>query len=264
MLDAQLNVVTDTATIAIFDHLITEPRHFESRADWWCEDIGQLPEVRAGDIAIFSLGADGIYRVRVTGGELTPDERAFATAVAGPLGFRVESGTIFVCGAENLPGAGQDGGAHVERISGIRCGSYDLHAYLIYWFESPRWWTAEGPDMTSAPADIVICIKSREGAFAGIQGHPQLRCDRDKWVFADEPRQIGPQVGMELITTVRKAPSGLVLKNCGPRHYSASLEDYSKVQWKDRIRLVVTEVDHAARKLVGRLIERVPDARKEN
>jgi hypothetical protein len=238
MFSKQLNVVTDTATIAVFDQFVIQHRRFESRADWWCEDIAQVKEARAGDIALFGVGADGVYRSRVTDGELTADERAYATAGTGPLGFRAESERIFICGAENLPGAGQGGAVEGERVEQIRRGSYDLHAYQIYWFDCPRWWTAKGPDASSAPADIVICIRPRQSAFIGIQSPPQLRGYGDKWVFPDEPRQVGPQAGMELITTVRKAPSGLILKECGPRQYSAALEDYSQVQWKDQIRFI--------------------------
>ncbi len=56
-------------------------------------------------------------------------------------------------------------------------------------------------------------------------------------------RQTSPQPGMILKTTVRTSPNGLVLKDpwvC----YTATLEDFGTLAWKDKIRVRVIEVDH--------------------
>lgn len=68
----------------------------------------------------------------------------------------------------------------------------------------------------------------------------------------------GPRAGMVLEATVRRSPRGLCLKPCGPGEYDADLVDYGGVAWRDRIRFRATHVDHAARRVVGELVEKLP------
>ena len=62
---------------------------------------------------------------------------------------------------------------------------------------------------------------------------------------------------MILTTTVRKAPNGLTLKECGPGYYHAELNDYAQVAWKDTIRFRVLTVDHQAKSMTGEFVETV-------
>jgi len=203
---------------------------------------------------------DGLYRVRVTDGPLSNQERAYASEMV-PLGVRVESGSLVIAAAEALPVAThvperalENGGTVIPFDAGL----YNLEISSINWIESGQFWNESGPDRTHAPSDLVISISARQGHFPGVSGEPHVTGLRQKWLFPDEPRRIGPEVEMVLVTTVRKGPKGLTLKECGPMIYSATLEDYSGVQWKDRIRFVVTWVDHGNRTMTGRLLGRIP------
>ncbi len=251
--------MTDTATIAIFDeHLRREP--LASGLDWWAFPLNEVPEVALREVAMVSLGADGVYVVRMTDGELTDVERAYAGEVVRGLGFIVTSGRVVVGPGEALPQPGSVSTYSDESctVLAIESGPYQVDAYSINWFDSPRWWRDGRIVRNEAPADIVLVVRPRTSALPPLVQKPCLQMLDNSWVFPDEPREVGPALGMLLITTVRKGPKGLALKECGPSQYAATLSDYSAVRWKDRIRLRVTSVDHAARTLIGEFIEKIP------
>jgi hypothetical protein len=64
---------TDTATLAVFDPALLASRVADA-ADWWCGSFHSVPEVTAGRIALFGLGSDGVYKLRVTSQDLTSAE----------------------------------------------------------------------------------------------------------------------------------------------------------------------------------------------
>ena len=254
-MERTLRYFTDTATLAIFD-----PQRLEHRvnddADWWCGDFLRLDELRSGAMALVSLGGDGIYRVRITDGELNADERDYADEYIAGLGVEVVSGKIFIGPGECLPGGFQFG-AETDRgaLCEIDNGSYTVDVYSIRWFDSPRWWAEDHRVPSDAPVDYVIRLRDRSGAMNAVAMEPRFSGRSEMFLFDSSTRQIGPQPGMILTTTVRKAPNGLTLKDCGPGYFRATLADYSQVAWKDTIRFRVLTVDHQAKQLTGEFVE---------
>jgi hypothetical protein len=260
-----IRVVTDTATLAVFDAQ-ARVKHLDDGRDWWDVPLHELPQVAGGEVAIASLGSDGVYRVRVTDGDLTGAERAYAAEVVRGLGVRTTSGTVTVAGGEALVGPdGPVAAVHDDRMTvALAPGAYHVDAYLIDWSDSPRWWPDGGGEKDDPPHDIVLTLRARTLPLAPLDREPRLgRSVARSWVFPDEPREIGPVPGMLLTSTVRKAPNGLTLKECGPGGYAATLVDYSPVEWKDRVRFRVTRVDHLAQTLVGEFVEKLDERRRE-
>jgi hypothetical protein len=258
-MDRTFRFFTDTATLAIFD-----PRRLERRihdeADWWCLDFSQLDEIQSGAIALVSLGADGAYQARVTDTDLNTDERDYAAECVAGLGVEVVSGKLFMGPGECLPGgASRFDASDADR--GILCeisdGAFSVDVYAIHWFDSPRWWTEDHHPPDDAPADFVILLRPRSGPIAAINSEPRFRGIADRFLFDSATCQIGPQPGMILTTKVRRGPSGLALKDCGPGNYRATLLDYSQVAWTDTIRFQVISVDHNAKEITGKFIETV-------
>lgn len=258
---ALVRFFTDTATLAIFD-----PARLKARVDddsgWWCsDDFSQIAEVQSGAAAIVSIGADGVYELRITDGPLTADERDYAAEVVQELGLEVVDGQLFIGPGECLPGGGAAFTAEdVDRgaLVAVANGRYFLDVYAIHWFDSPRWWREDHRPPDDSPPDFVVVIRPRSTAFGRVTTQPQLTGCADEFLFASSTRQVGPQPGMTLTTVVRKNVSGeLSLKNCGPRAYRASLTDYSQVAWKDTVRFRVVRVDHETRTLIGEFLERI-------
>ncbi|QDV54019.1 DUF6386 family protein [Gimesia fumaroli] len=258
-MDQTFQFFTDTATLAIFD-----PQCLQHRAadivDWWCDDVGQLEEVKTGVIALVSLGGDGVYQARITDDELTSDERDYAAELVENLGVDVVSGALFIGPGECLPGGdAQFSSVNEERgiLLKIPNGKYCIEVYSIDWFESPRWWTENQQPPENAPADYVAVLRSRMAPLDEINSEPRFTGDTDQFLFESATRLIGPQPGMVLSTKVRKGPHGLTLRECGPCDYTPSLIDYSDVAWKDTIRFQVISVDHEAREMTGEFLEKV-------
>ena len=166
-MNSQFRFFTDTATLAIFD-----PERLKHRADaesdWWCLDFLQLEEFRSGSVALVALGGDGAYRVRITDRDLTPDERDYATGAVRGLGVEAVSGKLFAGPAECIPGGGSVfAPTDVNRglLIDTENGRYDVDLFAITWFNSPRWWSADGSGPDGAPADIVAVLKSRVMPF---------------------------------------------------------------------------------------------------
>jgi len=76
---------TDAATLAVYDPA-TIPNRIHDEVDWWCGDFSDLQEFQVGLIALLALSNDGFYKIRVTNGSLTQDEKDFSRSVFGPLG----------------------------------------------------------------------------------------------------------------------------------------------------------------------------------
>lgn len=259
-MDQMALVMTDTATLAVFDPALRrEP--LEGGADWWDLPLNEIPEVARGDMVMLSLGSDGVYQVRITDGELTAVERAYAAATIGGLGLRVASGKLVLGGGEALPDPDEPPGRVDPRCTVLAApaGGFNVDAYRIDWRDSPRWWQEERETRDGTPPDVVLIVTPRRSPLPLLAREPQLHSTGGRsWVFPDEPREVGPVPGMLLTTTVRKGPKGLTLKECGPRWYTATFADYSQVQWKDRVRFRVTSVDHQTRSLVGEFVEKLP------
>lgn len=100
-MDHEITIRTDTATLAVFDPEVLAGR-LDDDADWWCTGSPAPEEVRRGDFALFGLGGDGVFTVRVTDGGLLPAERAYASDHFA-LGVVVRSASLFVGPAEFVP-----------------------------------------------------------------------------------------------------------------------------------------------------------------
>jgi hypothetical protein len=256
-MERTIQFFTDAAILAIFDP--QRLAHWVDRdAGSWCGDFLQIEELRSGAIALVSLGGDGIYCVRLTDGDLNPDERDYADERVAGLGVEVVSSGLFIGPGECLPGGGS-AFTHSDLERGVLCemdnGVYAVDVYSIRWFDSPRWWTEDHTMPVDAPADFVITLRPRTGPIATIDAEPRLKGLSDAFLFDSSTRQIGPQRGMILTTTVRKAPNGLTLKSCGPCEFSATLTDYAQVAWKDTIRFRVLTVDHGAKVMTGEFVD---------
>jgi hypothetical protein len=261
MLDRTLSFSTDTATLAIFDQEVLCAR-IDDEGDWWIGNPLSVSEVQAGDIALVRLGGDGTYRIRVTDGPLTADERDYANAVTATLGVRIASGRFFMGQGEALPGEGFQAtlstiapgqGAFIP----LGRGSFDVLVYRIAWEDSPRWWSESTVIATDAPPDLVVTVAPRSRQFSAPVSQPRLLGNSATFLFASATRAIGPVPGMRLATSVRKAPSGLTLAPCGPCSYRPTLIDYESVSWRDRIIFRVLSVDHATKTMTGAFEERV-------
>ena len=259
-MDSQFDFFTDAATLAIFDPERLSYRA-EAESDWWCSDFLQLEEFRSGSVALVGLGGDGAYRVRITDGELSPDERDYARDAVRGLGVEVVSGKLFLGPAECIPGGGCGFTPAAEErglLHDTENGWYGLDLFAIDWFGSPRWWRVDQTEPDDAPADIVAVLRPRLTPFAEIGTEPRLDFGANAYIFQSPIRRVGPEPGMILTTKVRRGASNeLCLKECGPCGYRASLVDYSRVAWKDTIRLRVLGVDHDGRQIVGEFLEKV-------
>ena len=112
----ELVIQTDTATLVVLDPECLQHRDSDE-CDWWSDPDEELKEVRSGSALFVALGADGVYRVRVTvEGAALPDPQLAARV-------RCSSGLLFLGPGEDTPGAGSRpgtrlGGAYYELPKG--------------------------------------------------------------------------------------------------------------------------------------------------
>src|SRR5262245_24423499 len=137
-MNAIINFFTDTATLAGFDPMGLTHRVADT-SDWWTDNFLELEEVRLGAMALIDLGSDGVFRARITDGDLTPDEHDYAAEVIRDLGLEVTSNAVYVGPGECLPGGGFDAPDLARGIMlPLTNGAYKLDAYAIQWSDSPR------------------------------------------------------------------------------------------------------------------------------
>lgn len=257
-----INFVTDTATFAVFDPECLKAR-LDEPCDWWCGSFAEIKEIMEGKAAFVSTTADGVFKVRITSGDLTPEERDYCTERIGPLGFEVKSGKVFVGQGERITGGGfapeeatlsNAEGSFVE----IPPGAYDIHVYSIVWFDSPLWWRPDGQRPETAPADLVVTIEERSEEFKAPTQELRLCGLGDSFLFESNTRQIGPIAGLTFATEVWKNPSGLTLKAGGPRSYKPILKDFTGLAWRDKVLVRVLTVDHQTQTTEVELAMKLP------
>ena len=255
---------TDTATLAAFDPARLAHR-LGDNADWWCVDFSSIAEVRRGEIALVGLGGDGAFKVRVTDGELTSDERSYATDWIR-LGIVVASGLLFVGAGEKLPGEQQsprpEHPGEAEFFTRLHPGEYAAEVYGIHWTDSPDWYTPPGQAVPeSAPADVVLRLTRRDGVFTPPAAEPLLfAAATPGWLFPREPRRLGPVPGMILRTSVVRRGNELLLKPCGPLDYRPRLKDISGHAWRDELDVRVLSVNHESREFEAVVVQRLSPA----
>lgn len=252
-IDASITYSTDCATLILYDVEIARAAGLTD-PDIWMVDFAQLEAVRDGRVAIAALGGDGVYKVRITDGNLTQDERDYAVRCLKPLGLKVESGRIDV--------SGYSFDERCERCVDVPRGSYSVALYEISYWQSPRWWREDQRTPDNAPADYVAVLTPYDGPLTIPD---ELRLDHlidwksgpTNYLFDSSTRVIGPRIGMELVSTVRKSGNGFLLKECGPGDYRATLTNYDGLSRKDQVRFRVVSVNHDEETIQGELIAKL-------
>ncbi|MCO7058155.1 DUF6386 family protein [Pseudomonas juntendi] len=113
----EFDVVTDTATLAVFD--LQAIRHRTSDTfDWWSIQSDEISEMNEGNIAFLNLGADGRYQVKIVDNLVAP---------SGGVYLKVPSGQVFIGAGEDTSGGGlePDGSDAVQgEFISLEAGSY--------------------------------------------------------------------------------------------------------------------------------------------
>ena len=164
---------TDAAVLAAFDpkaltHRIRHP------STWWRkQSVVDVTEVEEGRIALWPLGEEGLFAVRLgleAEAPLADDERALVRGEVAGLGVVVESGDLFIGAAERLPGDGV--GDRVIALPGtgaflkVAPGAYAATVHVLDVRSEARFFDADGERRPDAPADFVVLLRPREGPFA--------------------------------------------------------------------------------------------------
>ena len=113
----EFSVVTDTATISIFDLQAIRHRLVDT-PDWWSIEEDEIQEMNNGNIVFLGVGEDGGYNIKIT--EAVEGE----TAV---LNINVPSGKVFVGAGEDATGGGlePDGSSSIQgRMIDLKPGNY--------------------------------------------------------------------------------------------------------------------------------------------
>lgn len=256
-----MTVCTDSATLAVFDLECLKHR-LNADCDWWCRPFAEIEEVAEGKLTFISTAADGVFKVRITSGDLTVYERDYAEERLGPLGLEVESGAVFVGKGERITGGGFAPNAGLCDGEGtfvdISPGKYDLIAYSIKWFDSPLWWNSDRNRPEDAPPDFVFVLMPRTSDFKRLTKEPRFTEVGDSFLFESATRQVGPVLGLVFDTEVWKGASGLTLKAGGPRSCKPLLRDFSGLAWRDKVRVRVVSVDHHAQTCQVELVKKLP------
>jgi len=244
MIESSSLFSTDTATLAIFDPQLLYHRMKDPHPDWWTDRFSEIPECQNGQLLLIDLGSDGTYTFRITSGELSIPEKAYARKRLGAFPFVVASGFLFIGAGEELPAAGVDFDPNCE-IYCIMPGDYSVQIFWIAWRENGTWWT-EGDRSPEAPPDIVIRVEA--ATMPGIPPRTEadlyLRSEAG-FLFPELDRVVGPVPGMFVNSQVRMSKSGLVLSHAGPLLYRPMVSSLEGLRPGQRVRLHVLEVDHS-------------------
>lgn len=116
-------VITDTATLAVFD--VQAIRHrVADTFDWWSIQSDEILEVNAGNIAFLNLSEDGKYEVNIV------DQ---LEAPSGGVYLKVPTGRVFIGAGEDTSGGGlepDDSDSVQGEFHDIEAGNY-LMSYKI-------------------------------------------------------------------------------------------------------------------------------------
>jgi hypothetical protein len=195
---------TDVGTLAVFDPKVLLHRMRQPKT-WWREGgILDVPEILEGKAAIFPIGAEGSYGVRLAlDAALTEAEKAFSVGAVPGLGVAVTSGDLFVGAAERLPGDGV--GDRVVQIPGtghflqVPAGEYDVTVHVIDWRTKKDFFDEDGEPLPTAPADFVVALAKRERPYdAPMELKPLL---------ALVPKHLAKASALRVPTIVRRTGS---------------------------------------------------------
>ncbi len=261
-----INLITDTATIALFDPKALTHR-INDECDWWV-DSQTLPEVHQGNMTIIGLGGDGLYKIRVTSQDLTEDEKDFAKYVTQDSGVHVMSGKIFIGAGEEIPGGeltinqginelSECGGGFIK----LPNGDYTIRVYGIEILEISGEPTPEYNDLNKTLPDVVIQILPGKAPISYLKDEPILFNDPDKKYLFNSNRRATMKKMQEERNRLRSGsilhgkinklpPSTLVLREdwgvdrmSWPSGYEVIIDDWKDIKWKDKLVLKVTSID---------------------
>ena len=120
-MDIEFSVVTDTATLAVFDLQAMQHR-LSDTFDWWSIQSDEVLEMKRGNIAFLNLGGDGRYQIKIVDSLIGP---------SGGVHLKVPSGRVFVGAGEDTSGGGlePDGSDAMQgQFITLEVGSY----YMSY------------------------------------------------------------------------------------------------------------------------------------
>jgi hypothetical protein len=90
----KLSVITDTATIVVFDLMAIKHR-ISDTPDWWSIQQDEVDEVNKGNIAFLNVGEDGVYNISIVDDLSDEDGGVY-------IGF--PSGHVFIGAGEDTTG----------------------------------------------------------------------------------------------------------------------------------------------------------------
>jgi len=258
-MNGTLHIPTDAASVWVFDPTVVESY---AEGDLQQFELSRIVGVKAGLFFAFSVGSDGIYRVRITDGPLTREEQDYAVA---KLSLQAKCSSGALC----IGGYGFQANAASGQTISLPTGSYQFDVYEILWWASPLWWRENHEAPPNAPPDFVLVASRLPNATSVYELPQDLRLETlylpgiepdPEFLFPSTTRRIGTEPGMLLTSTVVKVlsdPPTLRLRPCGPEGFSAELDDTTGLNWRDRVRFRVLEVDRENQVIRGTLVERL-------
>ena len=64
-IDTHFSIITDTATLSIYDPITIEKHNQQNDPSWWIDCL-DVEEVQRGEMSLINLQADGHYASRIT------------------------------------------------------------------------------------------------------------------------------------------------------------------------------------------------------
>jgi hypothetical protein len=135
-IDRQIDVVTDTATLAFFDPVALKHRA-DGKQDWFATRAEAQKEIARGRMVLIPTPMDGRYRVRITTGDLTAEERELLAATDKGFWIEVTGSRLRIGAAENLPGATNARTDTADQTILVPNGRYRLTLYALNTPSSP-------------------------------------------------------------------------------------------------------------------------------
>jgi len=144
---------TDSGMLMLYDPLLVKNEK-EFNFNWH-----DYQPVKVGRVSIIGLQSDGVYRLRLTDGELTISEKEIINDELVELGVEILSGQLYITG-RGLPGQPYDG----FEVHDVEPGLYNLTLYEL---------DRTNPQHRDMP-DFVAIIKPRTSPFKVSQEQPSF------------------------------------------------------------------------------------------
>jgi hypothetical protein len=268
LINKKMRISTPGYGISIFDLETLQPRIHQSM-DWW---DGTFPEeVKSGLITLFEA-SQPYFKLRISSGDLTSQEKDFAVSVSEPMGFSCVSGNVFMGASIWLPSddsvpslkkTPKDEGIFFK----LPIGDYDVLVYQI----NAKGYVADR--IFEQLPSVVILISPRTTTFTFLSSLPQLvNCQgisaKESFLFPSDKNaeKLRPKLNKVINAVIFKSFCGkLILKEPWGKFWPSSysgyeivLEDMSQINWHDRIKLKTVAFDEGKKIIYGVLLEKLP------